>query len=168
MRLLPLACLSLSLVAAPASAQDFLGRIAQNAAQNAAQGVAQRAAAGVVNRITQPRPATPAPAPAQAPARTQAPAPASAQAAAPAPAQSGGVLVRNGMPVVSSDGVVVGDVMHVPGEQKVFGDDETFFTADNTYRLRRIYGREVTVSGGTVRLKMTAAQYRARGQNPDQ
>jgi len=166
MRLLPLACLSLSLIAAPAPAQDFLGRIAQNAARSAAQGVAQRAANGVVNRIAQPGPATPAPAP--APALAPAPAPAPVQAAVDAAASSGGVLVRNGMSVVSSDAVVVGDVMHVPGEQKIYGDNETFFTADNTYRLRRIYGREVTVSDGAVRLKMTAAQYRARGQNPDQ
>ncbi len=77
------------------------------------------------------------------------------------------IVVRNDMPVVSSDGARVAVVNHVPGNERAYGPDEMFFTADRFYKLRRIYAREVSVAAGTVRLKMTAAQFRARNQNPD-
>jgi hypothetical protein len=77
------------------------------------------------------------------------------------------IVVRNEMPVLSSDGVRVALVNHVPGNERAYGPDEMFFTADRFYKLRRIYAREVSISAGTVRLKMTAAQFRARNQNPD-
>lgn len=86
----------------------------------------------------------------------------------PVAAPASPLRLRNGMVVVSSDGVVVGDVMHVNGEVQAFQADETFFTADSTYRLRRIYAREAQVRGDRVVLTLTAAQYRARGQNPGQ
>lgn len=85
----------------------------------------------------------------------------------PASAQAAGLALGNKMPVITSDGVQVAEVMHVPDGGRSFGPDETFFTADSTYMLRRIYGREASLSGGEVRLKMTAAQFRARRQNPD-
>jgi len=70
------------------------------------------------------------------------------------------------MPVISSDGVRVAETGHVPNGQRAYGADEMFFTADVYYNLRRIYGREATVRGGSVHLRMTAAQFRARLQNP--
>ncbi len=82
-------------------------------------------------------------------------------------AQASALTIRNDMPVITSDGVQVAEVNHVTGGEKAFAPDETFFTADPFYRLRRIYGREASVTGGAVHLKMTAAQYKARNQNPD-
>ncbi|WP_292095291.1 hypothetical protein [Brevundimonas sp.] len=187
MRASPLAAaLFLSLIAAPAVAQDFLGRLAQSSAEAAARRLANRA----VDAATRPRPATPpaarpaapppaarpaAPPPAArpaAPAATAAPAAAAATTAAPAPAEASAasgasITVRNKMAVMSSDGVRVAEVMHVPNNERVYGPGEMFFTADTYYNLRRIYGREATVSGDAVHLKMTAAQFRARLQNPD-
>lgn len=93
--------------------------------------------------------------------------PAAAQASSAAPAV-GPVTIRNDMPVISSDGVEVAKAAHITGGEKTFGPDEMFFTADRYYSLRRMYGREVYVAGGAVRLRMTAAQFRARHQNPDQ
>lgn len=91
--------------------------------------------------------------------------------ATPAAAQSAPgastILVKNDMPVLSSDGARVAVINHVPGGERAYGPDEMFFTADRYYKLRRIYGREATIAGGAVRLKMTAAQFRARNQNPD-
>lgn len=153
-------------VATPAVSQDFLGRIAQSAAQTAAQ----RLANGAVDAATRPGPATP-PAPRAgpaAPAPRPAAAPAGSSAPPEAPAVSGAsITVRNNMAVISSDGVRVAETMHVPDNERTYAPDEMFFTADTTYRLRRIYAREVTVQGNTVRLKMSAAQYRARNQNPE-
>lgn len=82
-------------------------------------------------------------------------------------AETASITLRNDMPVISSDGVEVAQVNHVTGGERAFGSDETFFTADRYYNLRRIYGREAQVAGGAVRLKMTAAEFRARSQNPD-
>lgn len=99
-----------------------------------------------------------------------APAFSASSASEPAPAlpSQGAVLVlRNKMPVVSSDGVRVAEINHVTGSEQAFGPDKMFFTADRYYNLRRIYGREATVKGGIVHLKMTAAQFTARNQNPD-
>lgn len=164
MRARPLAvAVSLSLIAAPAVAQDFLGRLAQGAAQSAAQRLASRA----VEAATRPRPATPpavpAPAAATAPAEAQAePLPSEASAS---PETT--LVIRNKMPVIASDGARVAETIHVNGAEESFGPDRTFFTTDQYYRLRRIYGREATVRGGSVHLKMTAAQYRARNQNPE-
>lgn len=83
-------------------------------------------------------------------------------AAAPANGVSG--LVK-GMPVVASDGVRVAEVAHLYG-QTAYGPNETFFTLAPLQLLRRIYGREAYVEKGQLRLRMTAAQYRARNQNP--
>ncbi|RZJ45786.1 MAG: hypothetical protein EON87_06650 [Brevundimonas sp.] len=80
----------------------------------------------------------------------------------------GPVTVRNDMPVISSDGVEVARAAHITGGEKTFEPDEMFFTADRYYNLRRMYGREAYVAGGAVHLRMTAAQFRARHQNPDQ
>lgn len=85
--------------------------------------------------------------------------------ALPASAQS--LTISNDMPVITSDGVRVAEVNHVAGGTRAFGPEETFFTADPTYKLRRIYGREAFVEGGAVRLRMNAAEYKARNQNPD-
>lgn len=96
----------------------------------------------------------------------------SALTPAPALAQSipavGPITVRNDMPVISSDGVEVAKAAHITGGEKTFGPDEMFFTADRYYNLRRMYGREAYVAGGAVHVRMTAAQFRARHQNPDQ
>jgi|GEM_PF-1537887 len=162
---------SLSLIAVPAVAQDFLGRLAQNTAEAAARRLANRA----VDAATAPRPATPPAtrpaAPAAPPARpaTSAPTAAATQAApAEAPASSGAsIALRNKMPVITSDGVRVAETIHVDGGEETYAPNQSFFTTDQYYRLRRIYGREATVRGGSVHLKMTAAQYRARGQNPE-
>ncbi len=79
----------------------------------------------------------------------------------------GTIVVAEDMPVITSDGVRVAVVKHTTTGGTSYAPDKTFFTADPYYRLRRIYGREASVSGGTVHLKMTAAQYRARNQNPE-
>lgn len=176
MRTLPLlAAAVLSVIAAPAIAQDFLGRLVQSTAQSAAQNLANRAVTGA----TKGRPAKPAAQPAaraaavppttptQVEAAPQAPAPGAAAPVAASASAGGALVVSNKMPVISSDGVRVAETMHVPGDTRAYGPDEMFFTADTTYRLRRIYAREVTVRGNSVHLKMTAAQYRARNQNPE-
>lgn len=149
----------LLMIAVPASAQDFLGRLAQSTAETTARRLADRAASAA----TSPRPAAPA-----AP-RSASPAQAAPRAQAPtAPPASGGVLtLRNQMPVVSSDGVRVAETIHVTDGEYTFRADQSFFTTDTTYRLRRLYPHEVEVRGNTVHLKMTAAQYRARSQNPE-
>jgi hypothetical protein len=92
----------------------------------------------------------------------QAPAPAPSPAAAPSKGVSG---LANGMPVVSSDGVRVAEVAHLYG-RTAYGPNETFFTLAPLQLLRRIYGREAYVEKGQLRLRMTAAQFRARSQNP--
>ena len=79
----------------------------------------------------------------------------------------GTIVVAEDMPVITSDGARVAVVKHTTTGGTNYAPDKTFFTADPYYRLRRIYGREATVRGGAVHLKMTAAQYRARGQNPE-
>lgn len=79
----------------------------------------------------------------------------------------GTIVVAEDMPVVTSDGARVAVVKHTTTGGTSYAPDKTFFTADPYYRLRRIYGREATVRGGAVHLKMTAAQYRARNQNPE-
>lgn len=149
----------LSMIAVPVSAQDFLGRLAQSTAETTARRLADRA----VSAATSPRPAAPA-----AP-RSASPAQAAPRAQAPtAPPASGGVLtVRDHMPVVSSDGVRVAETMHIINGEHSYPADLSFFTADSTYMLRRLYPHEVEVRGNTVHLKMTAAQYRARSQNPE-
>jgi len=79
----------------------------------------------------------------------------------------GTIVVAEDMPVITSDGARVAVVKHTTTGGTSYAPDKTFFTADPYYRLRRIYGREATVRGGAVHLKMTAAQYRARNQNPE-
>ena len=96
--------------------------------------------------------------------------PAMAQDAAPTPpaaAEAQGIKgLRDGMAVVSSDGVTVAEIAHIY-QRPDYGPNATFFTEDRYMNLRRIYGREAFVEGDTVRLRMTAAQFRARSQNPD-
>lgn len=99
--------------------------------------------------------------------------PAVAQDAAPtppaasAPAEAQGIKgLRNGMAVISSDGVTVAEIAQ-SSRQPDYGPNATFFTEDRYMNYRRIYGREAFVEGDTVRLRMTAAQFRARSQNPD-
>lgn len=97
--------------------------------------------------------------------------PAVAQDAAPTPpaaaAEAQGIKgLRNGMAVISSDGVTVAEIAHTY-QRPDYGPNATFFTEDRYMNLRRIYGREAFVEGDTVRLRMTAAQFRARSQNPD-
>lgn len=89
-----------------------------------------------------------------------------AQAASETPA-AGSIVVAEDMPVITSDGARVAVVKHTTTGGTTYAPDKTFFTADPYYRLRRIYGREADVRGGAVHLKMTAAQYRARNQNPE-
>lgn len=95
--------------------------------------------------------------------------PAQAQQAAPAPAvtaQAEGVKgLRNGMAVISSDGAHVAEIAWA-STRFDYGPSETFFTEDRLMNYRRIYGREAVVEGDKVRLRMTAAQFRARMQNP--
>lgn len=89
---------------------------------------------------------------------------ATAPTATPAPAQGISGLAQ-GMAVVSSDGVRVAEIAHLYGKT-AYGPEETFFTLAPMQLLRRIYGKEAFVEGGQVKLRMTAAQYRARNQNP--
>lgn len=98
--------------------------------------------------------------------------PALAQEAAPqsrpsqAPAAAQGISgLSNGMPVVSSDGVRVAQVAHLY-RRTAYGPNDTFFTLAPMQLLRRIYGREAYIEGDQVKLRMTAAQFRARNQNP--
>jgi len=87
-------------------------------------------------------------------------------APAPATQEAQGIKgLRNGMAVVSSDGVTVAEIAHIY-QRPDYGPDATFFTEDRYMNLRRIYGREAFVEGDRVRLRMTAAQFRARSQNP--
>lgn len=86
---------------------------------------------------------------------------------APQTPAKGTIVVAEDMPVITSDGARVAVVKHTNTGGTDYAPDKTFFTADPYYLLRRIYGREATVRGGAVHLKMTAAQYRARGQNPE-
>lgn len=85
----------------------------------------------------------------------------------PSRSTEGAIIIAENMPVISSDGVRVAEVNHTGTGGTRYGPDQTFFTADPYYRLRRIYGREASVRGGAVHLTMTATQYRARNQNPD-
>jgi hypothetical protein len=94
-------------------------------------------------------------------------APAEEAQSAPETPVEGTIVVAEDMPVISSDGARVAVVKHTTTGGTNYAPDKTFFTADPYYRLRRIYGREATVRGGAVHLEMTAAQYRARGQNPE-
>lgn len=80
-------------------------------------------------------------------------------------AQQGISGLAQGMAVVSSDGVKVAEVAHLYGKI-AYGPNETFFTLAPIQVLRRIYGREAFVEDGQVKLRMTAAQFRARNQNP--
>lgn len=97
--------------------------------------------------------------------------PAFAQVAMPQPrppqARAGQGIsgLSDGMPVVSSDGVRVAEVAHLY-RRTAYGPNDTFFTLAPMQLLRRIYGREAFVEGGQVKLRMTAAQFRARNQNP--
>jgi len=152
---------SLALIAVPAVAQDFLGRLARSAAESAARRLTDHA----VTAATSPRPANaPATRPVLPPGHPQASSPATA--VAEAPAATGDLLVlRDKMPVISSDGVRVAETIHILSAG--YAADHSFFTTDTTYRLRRLYPHEVIVRGDTVHLKMTAAQYRARTQNPE-
>ncbi|KQY89685.1 hypothetical protein [Brevundimonas sp. Root1423] len=91
-----------------------------------------------------------------------------APAAAPAPATVGAQGVSglaDGMAVVSSDGVRVAEVRHLY-RRTSYGPNDTFMTLAPLQVLRRIYGREAFVEDGQLRLRMTAAQFRARSQNP--
>ena len=135
--------ISAAAAAMPAAAQDF-GGIA-------------RGAFDAARSLARSKPAKP-PAPADQAAAAQ---------SAPAASSEGGIVVAEDMPVLSSDGVRVAVVKHTTTGGTSYAPDKTFFTADRYYRLRRIYGREASVSGGAVHLKMTAAQYLARNQNPD-
>lgn len=91
----------------------------------------------------------------------QAPAP---QATADGPNGISGL--RDDMAVISSDGVKVATTAHISNEPD-YGPEDSFFTSDvGVFMERRIRGREAYVEGDTVRLRMTAAQFRARGQNP--
>jgi hypothetical protein len=82
------------------------------------------------------------------------------------PVRSEGVSgLAKGMPVISRDGVKVAEVAHLYGKS-AYGPNETFFTLAPVQLLRRIYGREAYLEKGQVRLRMTAAQFRARSQNP--
>lgn len=101
--------------------------------------------------------------------------PALAQQAVPSPetaapavaAEAEGVKgLRNGMAVISSDGAHVAEIAWASTKFD-YGPNETFFTEDRYMNYRRIYGREAVVEGDKVRLRMTAAQFRARSQNPD-
>lgn len=84
----------------------------------------------------------------------------------PAPAAAPGISgLSDGMPVVSSDGVRVAEVAHLY-RRTAYGPNDTFFTLAPMQLLRRIYGREAFIEGGQVKLRMTAAQFRARNQNP--
>ena len=139
-------------VALPTVAQGFGG---------IARGVLGSSAANLADRATRSPPVKAAkPAGKAAPQGPTAP-------ASPAEQSEGSIVVAEDMPVISSDGVRVAVVKHTTTGGVIYAPDKTFFTADPYYRLRRIYGREATVSGGAVRLKMTAVQYRARNQNPD-
>lgn len=93
-------------------------------------------------------------------------APAPSSAPAPASTADQGISgLSDGMPVVSSDGVQVAEVAHLY-RRTSYGPNDTFFTLAPLQLLRRIYGREAYVEDGRVRLRMTAAQFRARSQNP--
>jgi len=163
---------SATLAAAPATAQDFLGRIARGAAESAAQNLANRA----VRSVTAPRPSAPAAAAPVVASRQAAPAPAPASpASAPASqaeqpaasaAASGGMTLVDHMDVITSDGTRVAETLHVINGRHTYGADQSFFTADRYYALRRFYPDEATVRGNAVHLRMTAAQFRARLQNP--
>jgi len=99
------------------------------------------------------------------PAFAQQAAPATPAPAAAAAAQGISGL-RNGMAVISSDGVTVAKTAHIYS-QPDYSAEDSFFTSDvGVFMERRIRGREAYVEGDTVRLRMTAAQYRARSQNP--
>jgi len=82
-----------------------------------------------------------------------------------APAVSDTITLTRGMPVRTSDGVVVAETAHIYGDG-VYSGDKSFFTLAPLQLLRRILPREAYVEGGEVRLRMTAAQFRARSQNP--
>ncbi len=158
-----IAATALSLTAAPAPAQDFLGRLAQSTAESAAQ----RLVNGAVSSATRPRSSAP-PAGARNVQPRTAPTPNAGPAQNAAPASEDPrdtIVLRNGMPVLSSDGVRVAETIHI--YDAAYVGDHSFFTTDTTYRLRRIYPREAEVRGGSVHLRMTAAQYRARSQNPE-
>ncbi|MFJ6025350.1 hypothetical protein ACIQC9_12240 [Brevundimonas sp. NPDC092305] len=88
--------------------------------------------------------------------------------AAPAAADTPGGIrgLRTGMAVISSDGVTVAKTAHIYNRPD-YGAEDSFFTSDvGVFMERRIRGREAYVEGDTVRLRMTAAQFRARQQNP--
>lgn len=89
---------------------------------------------------------------------------AQAQSASPAPVQGISGLSK-GLPVLSSDGARVGEVAHLYG-RTAYGPNDTFFVLAPLQLLRRIYGREAFIENGQVKLRMTAAQFRARNQNP--
>ncbi|RZJ18427.1 MAG: hypothetical protein EON91_05355 [Brevundimonas sp.] len=92
---------------------------------------------------------------------------ATTEAAPAAATQAEGVKgLVNGMAVISSDGGRVAEIAWA-SKPTDYGPNQTFFTEDRYMNYRRIYGREAFVEGDTVRLRMTAAQYRARSQNPD-
>lgn len=85
---------------------------------------------------------------------------------APAPA-SESITVQDGMPVISSDGVTVAKTIYVSKPAQTYVAEKSFFTVEERiFMLRRIYPREAWVEGNTVRLRMTAKQFRARSQNP--
>jgi hypothetical protein len=139
-------------IAAPGSAQSLggLGRSLSGAV-----------ARDVVKEANRPKAAQPA---ASAP---HVAAPAGDAPTDGAAAAGGAIVVAEDMPVISSDGARVAVVKHTTTGGTTYALDKTFFTADPYYRLRRIYGWEATVRGGAVHLMMTAAQYRARNQNPE-
>jgi hypothetical protein len=149
-----LSCLAMA-IAAPASAQS-LGGLTRSLS-----GALAREAVKSPSPPKQTQPATPSAK--SPPPETQPPA-----SSGSGSGEDGSVIIiAENMPVISSDGVRVAEVNHTSTGGTRYGPNQTFFTADPYYRLRRIYGREASVRGGAVHLKMTATQYRARNQNPD-
>lgn len=136
----------------PAASQSLKGLVS---------GVLKSAARDLASQSTRPRPEK------KNDPVTEKEAPPEVSQSAPQTPAKDAIVVAEDMPVITSDGARVAVVKHTTTGGTSYAPDKTFFTADPYYRLRRIYGREATVRGGAVHLKMTAAQYRARNQNPE-
>lgn len=90
-----------------------------------------------------------------------------AQPAVKAPPAPAVLRLRTGMKVYASDGVLVAETAHIPSPIGFYEPNASFFTVqERPFMERRIYAREAWLDGDVVRLRMTAAQFRARGQNP--
>lgn len=91
-------------------------------------------------------------------------APARSAATVEAPPVSQSISLSDDMQVYSSDGVLVAKTYLFRDE--AYSGNDSFFVEAPHFLLRRIYPREAYVDGSVVRLRMTAAQFGARQQNP--